>query len=78
MKCRQGLLRAPERGRDLDEASRIGARECLCPGGEHVAGLAVSERPCRLRLHEVVDPGRAAAELLLSRLDELELGDAAE
>ena len=36
-------------------------------------GLAVAERACRFRLDEVVDAGAAAAELLLGRLDELEL-----
>ncbi len=41
-------------------------------------GLAVAELDRGLRLDEVVDPGAAAAEMLLGRLDELEAGDRAE
>ena len=37
-------------------------------GGEDVPGLAVAERPCRVRLREVVDARRTAADRLLCRL----------
>jgi hypothetical protein len=41
-------------------------------------GLPVTELSCRLRLDDVVDPGRAATEVLLGGLDDLEAGDAGE
>ena len=40
----QRLLRAPERGGDLDEAAGIRARVDLCSGREHPLRLPLSER----------------------------------
>ena len=61
---------APEGLRDLDEAARVRARVDVGAGREHVPCLAVAELAGGLRLDDVVDPGRAAAEILLGRLDD--------
>src|SRR5829696_764338 len=73
-----GAARAPERGRDLDEAAGVAARVGVGAGVEHVPGLAVAEVRGRLGLDDVVDPGAAAADLLLGRLEALEAGDRVE
>ena len=75
MQRRQGLSRPPERLRDLDEAARVRARVCVRLGREHVPRLAVAELACGVGLRDVVDPRRAAAEVLLGRLDDHEAGD---
>jgi len=68
----------PERLGDLDETARVRTRVDLCAGREDVPGLAVSELAGGLGLDDVVDPGRAAAEILLGRLDGLQSGNARE
>ncbi len=73
-----GCCGAVERGRDLDEAARVRARVRLGARGEHVFCLAVAELARGLRLHDVVDAGRPAAEVLLGGLDDLERRDPAE
>ena len=66
---------APERLRHLHEAAGVRARVGVRPGREHVGRLPVAELARRLGLGDVVDPGRAAAEVLLGRLDDGEPGD---
>ena len=61
--------RPAERSRHLDEAAGVPARIRLRARGQHVRRLALAERRRRLRLDDVVDPGTAAADLLLRRLD---------
>ncbi len=78
MERRQRLLRAAERVRDLDEAARIRARVRLRAGREDVRGLALAQLAGGLRLRDVVDARRPAAEILLGGLDDLEPGDATE
>jgi len=68
---------AQRRG-DLEQAAGIGADVEIGARGEHVSRLAVTERPRRVGLDEVVDPGAAAAQLLLGGLDELEARDRAQ
>ena len=75
---RQRCLRTGERVRDLDEAAGVRARIRLGAGREDVRGLAVAQLARGLRLRDVVDPGRPAAEILLGGLDDLEAGDPAE
>ena len=64
--------RAAERLRHLHQAAGIGARIRLRARREDVCGLAVAELARGLGLHDVVDPGRAAADVLLGGLDDLE------
>src|SRR5207253_1756684 len=78
MERRQPSSGAAHGGRDLDEAARVRARVDVGLQGEHVARLAIAELPRGLRLDEVVDPGAPAADRLLGRLEELELGDGGE
>ena len=59
----------PGRG-SRDSRSRTPARR-----SRGRARLAVAELTGRVRLHDVVDPGRPAADVLLRRLDDLEPGD---
>ena len=47
-------------------------------GREHVCRLPVAELARGVRLHDVVDASRSAAEILLGRLDDLEAGYATE
>src|SRR5438046_2692340 len=61
--------------RDLDRAARVRRGYDLGAGVEQVARLAPAELGGRLRLYEVVDAGRPAADLPLGRIDELELRD---
>src|SRR3954447_6131670 len=63
---------------DLEHAAGIGGRHRLGAGVEQVLGLALAELLGGLGLHEVVDPGRAAADLPVPRLHQLELGDRAQ
>ena len=77
MECR-GRRAVPvvaHRPRHLDETAGVGAREDVGVRRPHVRGLAGAELACRLRLRDVVDARRAAADVLLGRLDELELRD---
>ena len=60
------------------EAARVRARVDVRLDREHLRGLAVAELLRGVRLDEVVDAGAAAAQLLLGRLDELELRDRAQ
>ena len=78
MERRQRSLRAAQRSGDLDEAARVRAHVRLRAGRQHVRRLAVAELARRLRLDDVVDPGGAAAEVLLGRLDDLEPGNPGE
>ncbi len=71
-------LRAHQRRRYLHEAAGIRARIRLRAGGQDVRCLAVAELAGGVGLHDVVDPGRSAAEILLGGLGDLEPGDAAE
>ena len=64
--------------RDLDRAAGVGGGHELGARVEQVARLATAELGGRLRLHEVVDAGRPAADLPLGRIDELELRDHAQ
>ena len=72
MECRQRLPRAAQRLGDLDEAAGVRARVDLRAGGQDLRRLAVAELARGLGLDDVVDPGRAAAEVLLGRLDDVE------
>ena len=58
----------PERLRDLHEAAGVRARVRVRRGCEHVPRLPIAEVACRLGLRDVVDPGGAAAEVLLGWL----------
>ena len=78
MQRRKPPARAVEGLRDLDEATRVRARERVRLRREDVRGLAVAELPRCVRLHDVVDPGRPAAEILLCRLDDSQARDALE
>src|SRR5436190_19091896 len=69
---------AAERGRDLDQTAGIRARVDVRVDAQDVRSLPVPERACRLRLDEVVDACAAAADRLLRRLEELELGNRGE
>ena len=71
----QWAARPLERLRELHEAAGVRAREQLRARGEHVGGLAVAEVAGGLGLHDVVDAGAAAADVLLGGLDDLERGD---
>ena len=62
----------------LHQAARVGGDQQLGAGGQHVRGLAVAELGRRLRVEQVVDAGRAAAELRLGDLPQLQPGDAAQ
>src|SRR4051794_31759086 len=64
--------------RDLDRAAGVGGGHDLCAGAEQGARLAAPEVGGGVRLHEVVDARRAAADLPLRRLHELEAGDHAQ
>ena len=77
----QGGQRPPgaaKRSRDLEQTAGVRAHVDLGLGRDHVPRLAVAELARGVGLHEVVDAGAAAAELLLGGLDELESGDRAE
>ena len=63
---------------DLDETPRVRARERIGARREHVSCLAVTELACGDRLRDVVDPRRAAAQILLRRLDDGQTRDALE
>ena len=74
----QGRQRATgpaKRRRHLDEAARVCARVDLGAGREHVRRLAVAELPGSVGLGDVVDPGAAAADVLLGGLDHREAGN---
>ena len=75
---RQGLPHSAERLRHLDETSGIRARVRLRARSEHMSRFAVAELAGCLGLDDVVDPGRAAAEVLFCGLDDLEPGNARE
>ena len=60
---------------DLDETPGVRARVDVGARREDVTCLAVAELACRLRLDDVVDPGRAAAEILLGGLDDRQAWD---
>src|SRR3954452_21727957 len=62
-------------GRYLDRAAGVRRGHDLGAGVEQVARLSAAEVGGGVRLHEVVDAGRAAAHLPLRRVDELELRD---
>ncbi len=72
MEYRQRAAGAPERLRELHETAGVRARDGLRPGREDVGRLAVAELAGRVGLDDVVDPGGAAAQVLLRRLDYLE------
>src|SRR4051812_211781 len=78
MQRRQHLLGLAEIRRDLDEAAGVGARVGLRAGGGDVRSFALAELRGGRRLSEVVDPGAAAADRLLRRLEQLEAGDRTE
>src|SRR3954466_9045017 len=60
---------------DLQGAPGVAGGDRGGLGGGEVGGLALAELGRGFRLHEVVDPGRAAADLPLVRLDQLEAGN---
>ena len=76
VECRQRPLRPAQGLRDLHEAAGVRARERLRSRREDVRSLAVTELSSGVRLDDVVDPGRSAAEILLGGLDHFEVGDA--
>ena len=57
------------------QAAGVGGDQQVGPGGEHVGGLAVAQLGRRLGLDQVVDAGRAAADLGLGDLAQLQAGD---
>ena len=65
---------APQRRGDLEQAAGVRAHVDVGLGREHVRRLPLAERPRRVGLDEVVDPGAAAADLLLGRLEQLDAG----
>src|SRR3954466_12357237 len=69
---------AADRRGGLHQAARIGRDEQLRPGGHHVLRLAVPELLGRFGVEDVPDAGRAAADVLLRDLSQLDAGDAAE
>src|SRR2546422_3744954 len=78
MERRNRLPGAPQRCRHLDEAARVAARIRVGARRADVPGLAVAELRRRARLDEVVDPGAAAARVLLGGLEALEACDRVE
>ena len=75
MEGRQRRAGPAKRRRHLEEAAGIAACVGVGPHVPHARRLAVAELSGRLGLDDVVDPGAAAAELLLARLEERELRD---
>ena len=73
MQRRYGVLREVETGCDLHHATRIAGCDHVGAGTEDVRDLAISERAGRVRLQQVVDAGRSAADVRLGDLAELEL-----
>src|SRR5215210_4642184 len=63
---------------DLERAARVRRGDHLGARVEQVARLALPELGGGLGLYQVVDAGRAAADLPLGGLDQLELGDSAQ
>src|SRR3954452_12086131 len=63
---------------DLDRAPRVRGHHRLGAGGQQVARLALAELGGRLGLHEVVDARRAAADLPLRGLRDLNTRDPAQ
>ena len=61
--------------RDLQQASGIARDDEVGMGLEHVSDLAIAERSRRVRLHEVIDTRRAAADFGLRDLAQLHLRD---
>src|SRR5215216_186337 len=64
-------------GGDLEYAARVGGRHRLGARVQEVASLALAKLARGAGLHEVVDPRRAAADLPVRRLYELETRDGA-
>ena len=62
---------ALDRRGDLHQAPRVGGDQHLGAGGDDVVGLAVPELARRLGVEDVVDAGRAAAQLGLGDLVQL-------
>src|SRR3954454_24104529 len=70
------FLGGPLDGRgDLHQASGGGGHQDVGAGGDDVGGLAVTELAGGLGVEDVVDPGRAAAQLGLRDLPQLEPRD---
>src|SRR5207248_1697144 len=67
-----------EVGADLQRAPGIPRGDRVSTGLQEVLGLSLTERPSCPRMHQVVDAGRAAADLPLGRLDQLEFRDVAQ
>jgi hypothetical protein len=65
-------------GGDLEDAAGVGGDDGAGAGREQALGLAAAELGGRLGLEQVVDAGRAAADLPALGLAELEAGDLAE
>jgi Fe-S oxidoreductase len=74
----EGLAQALGVRRDLQRAAGVPGHDGLSPRVEEVAGLALAQLGCGLRLHQVVDAGGAAAQLPVRRLDELQAGNPAQ
>ncbi len=72
------LRGALDGGGHLHQAAGVRGHQHLGAGGEDVGGLAVPELARGLGVEDVVDPGRAAAQLGLGDLPQLEAGDRAE
>ena len=69
---------ARERRRHLHEAAGVGGHQEVGAGGEDRVGLAVAERPGGVGVEQVVDTGRAAAQLGVCDLAQLDAGDGRE
>src|SRR5215213_3262776 len=70
--------RPPDGGGHLHQAARVGRDQEVGAGGDDVRRFAVAELAGRLRVEDVVDTGRATAELGLGDLAKLHPRDLAE
>ena len=75
---RQRAAGSTQRSRHLHEAAWVAARVGVRLGFQDTCGFPIAEVGSGLGLDDVVDPGAAAADLLLRRLDELESRDRAQ
>src|SRR5258706_16157219 len=61
--------------RHLEHAARIRGGDDIRPYSGNVAGLPVAELPRGVGLHEVINPGAAAADLLFREGQDLDAGN---
>jgi len=61
----------------LEQTAGIAGDHHLGASGEEVLNLAIAELPGRVRLHQVINAGGAAANGRIREIDYLEVGDSA-